>query len=145
MFKVTTDFKEIEQALKDLITKDFLLEVAKQIRKTIVYDLLQKSVNVHGVTLLPYEPKYAKVKKKLGYGGGVNLIKYGSLVRNMVYKATDKGMSVYIKDAVRNPNNDKMESWGTGNYKNWLIFTWEGLIMKRLQELLDKQVIDIFK
>ena len=141
--KVTTEFDAVYNTLDTLFNVEYLNDLAEEIRDTIINNI-QMNLNVYGETLEPYDPKYEKRKIKLGYGSGVNFTLFGSLMRNMVYRAFPRGFEIYIRDRAKNPNNQKMIEYGTGNHKNWNVFSWEGIIKATLMEEVNEYIDRMF-
>ncbi len=138
-----TDFTQIYDDLDRAFSREYMNSLAKEIRDLIINNI-QMNKNVFGEELQAYDPKYEKRKIKLGYGPGVNLTLYGSLMRNLVYKTVTNGFEIYIRDRGNNANNAKMIKYGLGMHKNGNVFSWEGIIKATLLNLIDERVTTVF-
>jgi len=142
MLNVSIDTKAIENALDNLFDVKAYKEIGNSVAKDIEDMVYVKHTNVHGSPLEAYEPKYEKWKIKKGLSGSVNFLKYNQLWRSMTVKTLTNGFKIYFNNASK--NDIKMGRYGLGNHKNWLIFTWEGIVLKSLQRAIDKRVNHVF-
>jgi len=140
---INIDDSGLIKALNALADPKFMDAIAEEVRDTII-NTIQSSKNVYGQAMLPYEDSYAKWKVRNGHTTNVNFTKSGSLLNNIKYKTKPTGFTIYITDRAKKPNNLKMAMFGVGGYKNWLVFTWKGIIFKTLEQTVIKEMNKIF-